>query len=315
MNPPPPTEVVIPSFNGLDRLRRAIAALDREAGAARVCVVDNGSTDGTVESLSAEFPEVRLVALDRNLGFGAAVNRGVASSEATLVVLLNNDAVVEPGFVAAMQSAQATSGAEMVAGCMLDRSGTIETLGAQIDTSLIAYDYLHGRAWQADAHRSSLEPVIGPSGGAALFERAAFSSVGGFDERIFAYLEDVELAIRMRSEGMRLALAPEARAVHEHSSTLGSGSDRKNYLLGWSRGYLLRRHGAAMGRQERLRGALIETVTYAGKAAIDRNLGVIRGRVAAARIDDGRLPTDLVRLPMLDLSVTEALRRRLGRRR
>lgn len=311
----PATEVVIPTFNGIERLLRTLASLALDGNAASVCVVDNGSTDGTVEALRADHPGVRIVALAENLGFGAAVNRGMESSEAALVVLLNNDAVAEPGFVSALQRAQLETGAEMVAGCLLDRAGAIDTLGTQIDSSLIAYDYLHGHEWQPGIDRLVPEPVLGPSGGAALLDRAAVLSLGGFDERIFAYLEDVELAIRMRLAGMGLAIAADARAVHEHSGTLGSGSDRKNYLLGWSRGYLLRRHGARLGLRDRLRGALIEATTYAGKAAIDRNFGVLRGRVAASRTGIGeRLDTDPSRLPTLELSVAGALRRRLGRR-
>lgn len=307
------TEVVIPTFNGLAVLRESLAALAGE-GATGVCVVDNGSSDGTVTALRTEFPACRVVPLSRNLGFGAAVNRGIETSEADHVVLLNNDAIVRPGFVGSLLEAGARSGAEMVAGCLVARDGSIETLGTQIDQSLIAYDHLHSRPWRADAGGRDPEPVLGPCGGAALFEREAFLSVGGFDERIFAYLEDVELGIRMRLAGMRLAVAPDAVAVHEHSSTLGSGSERKNYLLGWSRGYILRRHGAKLTRRSRVRGAAIESVVYAGKAAIDRNLGAIRGRLRAARIEDERLTGDLAGVPLLELSIAEALRRRLARR-
>lgn len=312
----PPTEVVIPTFDGLPRLRRALASLTRGGDRAAVCVVDNGSSDGTVDALRVEFPDVRVVALDENHGFGVAMNRGIASSEASLVILLNNDAVAEPGFVRALQDAQTSAGAEMVAACLIDRAGAIDTLGTQIDGSLIAYDYLLGHEWQPDIDRRVPEPVLGPSGGAAMLDREAFMSVGGFDERIFAYLEDVELAIRMRLAGMRLTIAPAARAVHEHSGTLGSGSARKNYLLGWSRGYLLRRHGAQLGARAKVRGALVEGVTHSGKAVIDRNLGSARGRVAASRGPEVEpYGGDIDRLPVLELGVADALRRRLGRRR
>lgn len=307
---------MIPTFDGLGPLRRALGALAGEpGGGAAVCVVDNGSSDGTADAVRSEFPAVRVVGLERNLGFGTAVNRGVETSEAELVVLLNNDAVAGAGFVGALISAQRGSGAEMVAGCLLDSSGAIETLGAQADQSLIAYDYLNGMPWSSDAPATRPEQVLGPCGGAALFEREAFLSVGGFDEKIFAYLEDVELAIRMRLAGMRLELAPEATAVHEHSGTLGKGSARKNELLGWSRGYLLHRHGRRMASPARVRGAVLEAVTYAGKAAIDRNLGVVRGRASARSLKGERLATDLSPLPLVQLGLAEALRRRLGRRR
>ena len=75
------------------------------------------------------------------------------------------------------------------------------------------------------------------------FDRATFLSVGGFDESLFAYWEDVDLVLRLRRLGLRCALAPEAIGDHEHSATLGSGSARKNYLMGYGRGYVLRKWG------------------------------------------------------------------------
>ena len=99
---------------------------------------------------------------------------------------------------------------------------------------------------------------LGPSGAAAAFDRAAFLECGGFDERLFAYWEDVDLVLRLRLAGARCVLVPDARAVHSHSATLGSGSARKNYLTGFGRGYVLRKWGVlsgqARGRRGRARG-------------------------------------------------------------
>jgi GT2 family glycosyltransferase len=308
-------EVVIPSFNGLGRLRTALDALARQTRPHSVCIIDNGSVDGTVEWLARKHPSVRVLALERNLGFGAAVNRGVRSSDVELVVLLNNDAVAEPEFIAELLLARDRAGAGVVAGCLVDRDERIETLGVQVDRSLIAYDYRHGERWRADLSEDPHEPVLGPSGGAALFEREIFLAAGGFDERLFAYLEDVELAIRLRQAGVSLALAPKAKAVHEHSGTLGARSSSKNYLLGWGRGYLLAKHGAGLGVSDRLRGYAIDAVTYTGKAVIDRDLGSIRGRLSAR--SRSRATPQRAILPdecLLDLSTAAGLRRRLRRR-
>jgi GT2 family glycosyltransferase len=210
-------------------------------------------------------------------------------------------------------AAQAASGAEMVAGCLARPDRRIESLGVEVDRSLIAYDVGYGEPLDGVAERHP-DPPLGPSGGAGAFLRDAFHSVGGFDEGFFAYLEDVDLGIRMRMAGMRCALAPGAIAWHEHSATLGSGSAAKNRLMGSGRGRLARKYGANIGARDRARGHLIDAIAYAGKAVIDRNLGAVRGRLAAAR--GPREPVDprFANVPLTDRGVIASLRLRLARR-
>ena len=149
--------------------------------------------------------------------------------------------------------------------------------------------------------------------------RDAFERMGGFDESIFAYLEDADLAIRMRLEGMVIGFAPDAIVWHEHSATLGSGSAAKNELMGYSRRYLLWKHGRGLSPGRRLQAHLTDTVVYLGKAAIDRNLGAVRGHVRAWREHRGQprpvADPGFESLPFLELGPFEALARRLDRRR
>ncbi len=121
-------------------------------------------------------------------------------------------------------------------------------------------------------------PPLGPTGGAALFDRSVFEAAEGFDERIFAYLEDVDLALRLRLAGVPCRLAPDARAIHHHSSTLGSGSSAKNLLMGWSRGYMLRRYGILRHPRLASRALFVEVVIALGQVVVDRNATGIRGR-------------------------------------
>ncbi len=142
---------------------------------------------------------------------------------------------------------------------------------------------------------------------------STFLSVGGFDERLFAYWEDVDLVLRLRRLGLRCALAPDARGDHEHSATLGSGSARKNYLMGYGRGYLLRKWQVLAPR--RFAAVLVrESVLCTGQAVVDRNIAGIRGRLRGYRA-----ATELERYPSgLDLGTApgalETLRRRARRR-
>jgi N-acetylglucosaminyl-diphospho-decaprenol L-rhamnosyltransferase len=309
-------EVLIPHRDRAAGLARTLDSLRSQSRPAAVCVVDNDSSDGTIEMLAHRYPEVRVVELDRNLGFGAALNRGIAGSAADLVALINNDAVADPAFVELLVAEAERTGADMVAGCLRSPAGPVESLGVEVDRSLTTYDVGHGLA---DPSLYDGPPPLGPSGGAALFDRAAFERVGGFDEGFFAYLEDVALAIRMRLAGARCGLAAGAVAWHEHSGTLGARSDAKNELLGFSRGRLLWKYGSSLTASERLRGQATDAIVYAGKAVIDRNLGSVRGRLRARREHRGRRrpgPEAAFRdLPVADLGLRESLGRRLGRRR
>ncbi|MGI9021620.1 MAG: glycosyltransferase family 2 protein [Solirubrobacterales bacterium] len=309
-------EVLIPHHNRAEGLRRTLESLRAQTLPASVCVIDNASTDDTPDVL-ASFPDVRCLRLDRNAGFGAAVNRGARSSEADLIILLNNDAVADSRFVERLVGAQRASGAEMVAGCLREPGGRIDSLGVQLDCSLLAYDHLHGAEY--DALPAEVDAPLAPSGGACAYLRDAFLSVGGFDEAIFAYLEDAELGLRMRKEGMRCVAAPGAFAWHEHSGTLGARSAAKNELLGRSRAYLLWKHGGTLGARERARGALVDATVAVGKLAIDHDLGMVRGYLRSWREQRGeRRPAPelatLEHVPLARFGLREALRRRLARR-
>lgn len=312
----PDVEVVIPTHEGAARLRRALRSLAVQTTPAAVRVVVNGSRDGTVGMLASEFPQVEVLELPHNIGFGAAINRAVARSTAALIVLMNDDAEADPRFVERMAAAWRDSGAEMVAGCMRTPTGRVETLGVIVDRSLNAYDAGFGSSYPPTGEEVS--PILGPSGGAAGYARDAFARAGGFDETLFAYLEDVDLAIRMRLAGMRCAPAPDAFVWHAHSATLGARSARKNELLGFAREYLLWKHGAGLSIPERARARALDLVVYSGKLVFDRDLGAVRGAWRArGRVRARPRPPANPALPGLlaDLTAREQLARRLARRR
>jgi GT2 family glycosyltransferase len=308
-------EVLIPHHQGRERLRLALDSLRRQTAEPAVCVIDNGSADGSREMLAAEHPAVRVLELGVNRGFGAAVNAGARSSEASMLCLLNNDAQADERFVEELLAVAKRARAEAVAGCLRLPDGTIDSAGVQVDRSLVAYDHLHGETYPPP---DGALPPLGPCGGAAAFEREAFLRLGGFDEGFFAYLEDVDLAIRLCQEGMSCAIAPRAFAWHRHAGTLGAGSSGKNRLLGRGRGRLLWKHGTGLTVGARARGAFIDAVTYSGQIVLDRNLGAVRGRLEERRAHRGRErpgAADIESLPLLRLSALQALRLRWGRGR
>jgi N-acetylglucosaminyl-diphospho-decaprenol L-rhamnosyltransferase len=310
--------VVVPSCNKAEMLALLLESLSRQTIEHEVVVVDNGSTDGTRELLATRFPHVSLLALPENIGFGRAINRGVSGTRAETLVFVNNDAVCEPDFLERLCAGLApTEGIVMTAGVLLKAEDpeTIDSAGIMFDRTLLAFDYLHGEP--AGRLAVELPGPLGASGGAGAFARSAFDAVGGFDENFFAYLEDVDLAVRLISAGGRCRLAPGARAFHRHSATLGSGSARKNELMGWSRGYMLAKY--RMHRRPALfvRAALAELAIASAQLVLDRTAVGVLARVRGFRAGL-RAPTEgLPDLPEVArrISLAEALRRRAARRR
>jgi GT2 family glycosyltransferase len=303
-------EVVVPHQSRWDLLSRLIDSLERQTVRPAICVVDNASTDDTLAEL-AKRPEIRVIANAENVGFGRAVNAGMRSSQADFVITLNNDMVAEPDFIESMVRELQSAPDLAVAAIQLGTGGRIDTVGVALDQSLCAYDVGFGLK-PSELAQDQLVP-LGPSGGAAGYRREVFLRFGGYDEHIFAYLEDADLALRMRADGITYRLATDAVVIHAHSATLGSGSKGKNRLMGWSRGYLLWKYGRQLPLTAKLRGAAIDGVVYLGQLVIDRNAGALQGRrqARAERPPGGQLSIELA---TNHLGLIAALKRRLGRR-
>ncbi|HEV7615628.1 MAG TPA: glycosyltransferase [Solirubrobacterales bacterium] len=304
--------VYIPNFNGSARLGRTLRSLREQSRPIDVVVVDNGSHDDSLELLREEFPEVAVLALEQNLGFGPAINRAVGEHPADPLILLNNDAEAEPRFVEALLDA-AAEGVQAVAGVLLQERdpGLIDSAGVVADRTLMGFDYLHGEPLAALAGAPA---PLGPTGGAALYAHAAFAAVGGFDERIFLYYEDLDLALRLAAAGASCRLAGEARAVHAYSASLGAKSGQKFAHTGWSRGYMLRRYGVMASPRDAVRALAVEGALSAGQLLLDRSAAGLRGRLRGWRDGAGLEPRPLDRGRLLDLSAREALALRRRRR-
>jgi glycosyltransferase involved in cell wall biosynthesis/GT2 family glycosyltransferase len=307
----PSASVIIPTVGG-ERLARVLASL---GGGHQTIVVDNGSEGGAVAQACERFEDVEVTRLESNEGYTRAVNLGVERADGDAIVLLNDDCVCDPGFVEAITGAlDPPSGVAMAAGVMRDwrDRDRIDSAGMELDETLLVFDYLNGEP--VSVLENGVRDPIGPSGAAAAFDRATFRSVGGFDENLFAYWEDVDLVLRLRRLGLHCVLAEAAIGDHEHSATLGSGSARKNFLMGYGRGYVLRKWGVVNAR--RLGPVLLrEAVLCAGQAAIDRNLAGVRGRVRGYReaASSERYPQD-VDLHSAPGGAMTTLRRRVARR-
>ncbi len=229
----PLVSIIVINWNGRRWLERCLESLAAQTYAAKeIILVDNGSTDDSVAWVTQHFPAVRLICNAQNRGFGAACNQGIRAAQGAYVALLNNDAWAEPEWLAELVTAldSGSAGLGMAASKMLlaDRPQVIDSTGICVDRSGIVWDRLGGTV--DDQSETPLE-VFGPCGGAALYRRALFEELGGFDETFLVYLEDVDLAWRARWRGWRAIYVPSARVYHAHSSTAQEGSAFKTYHL------------------------------------------------------------------------------------
>jgi GT2 family glycosyltransferase len=237
--------IVIPNFNGRELLRECLTALgagipEEDAGLepradtaevsiARIVVVDNGSTDGSVAMVRADFPAVRLLANADNRGFTPAINQGVAATTAPWVLLLNNDAILTPGALATLWRA-ARDAAPTVAGIQpllvaADDLAIVDSAGIGVGRRFRTFDLLMGRP----AALAPKEPreIWGGCAAALLVRREAFDRAGGFDEEFFVELDDVDFAFRARWLGYTFVLEPRAVVRHYRSSSAPKHVHRK----------------------------------------------------------------------------------------
>lgn len=283
--------VVIPTLDARELLLRTLASLhEQTAPAARIVVVDNASGDGTAQAVRDGYPAVEIRRLERNHGFGRAINRGLEGIEADVLVLVNNDVVCEPSFLAEICAPLADPRVGMVAGVLLQEADTsrIDTAGIEVDPTLRAWEVLPNEPLEALA--TAPEP-IGPCGGAAAYRLEAFRAVGGFDEAFFAYWEDVDLALRLRLAGWTCRRAEAARAVHRHSGTLGAVSPAVRRLDAFGRGYVLARYRVCeAGLGKRAAVALVDWPAMISHIVFRRELGPLRARLRGQRAGRRRPP-------------------------
>jgi GT2 family glycosyltransferase len=230
-----PVAVVIPSWNCIGDLRPCIEAVRAQSGVGpELFVVDNGSDDGTVPFLERE--RVPHVALSGNIGFSAAVNLGVSRTRAAFVTVLNADTVLEPDCLerlVASLSADPTLGGVQPRILQLERGVRRD----RADPEAILYSLgqaltRDGRGRERDAGRhqgtvtAQRREVFGVCGAACVLRRELLESLGGYDERYFAFCEDVDLNVRARIAGWRFYLEPEAVVWHVGNVAWSAGFRR-----------------------------------------------------------------------------------------
>lgn len=220
--------VVIPTWNGWHLLSPCLQAIRGQSHrAARVIVVDNGSSDDTVRHLAREFPEVEVVALAANAGFAGGCNAGMRTCPDDDVVLLNNDAIPRPEWLRELvAAAHIDHRVGIITSKLLDGDLRIESTGDYLDAFSVPSH--RGKGHVDDGEYDAERNILSACAGAVLLRRDLLDDIGDLDEAFFAYYEDVDLSLRARLAGWEVAYAP--LAVVEHS-----GSATSNAMPGFRR--------------------------------------------------------------------------------
>ncbi len=229
----PRVSLIIVNWNGRHLLTQCLPGVFCQSfDDYEVVLFDNGSTDGSIEWVEANFGQVRVLRSQRNLGFARGNNEAIRATTGEYVATLNNDAVPDFEWLTAMvQAAESSPQVGMCAAKMVrahDQT-VMDACGIVVDRAGIAWNRYAG---ERERPEKDPYPVFGPCAGAALYRRTMLEQVGLFDESYFMYYEDVDLAWRAQRAGWQCLYVPTARVVHRHSGTAGEGSPLKGYLLG-----------------------------------------------------------------------------------
>lgn len=215
--------IVIPNYNGIKYVETCLDALKKQTMKdVEILVIDNGSTDGSLELVQEKYPEVALVSMGTNTGFCGAVNEGIRRSQSPYVLLLNNDTQAAPTFVEELYGAIERD--EQIFSCsakMLqyhDRS-RIDDAGDYY--CALGWAYARGKGAPAEKYDRA-DDIFFSCAGAAIYRKSILDQIGSFDENHFAYLEDADIGYRARIYGYRNRYVPQAVVYHVGSASSGS---------------------------------------------------------------------------------------------
>lgn len=230
--------VVILNWNGRRHLERYLpSVVAHTEGDAEVVVADNGSTDDSLQWLRLNYPDVRVIRLDRNYGFAGGYNRALREVESEYVLLLNSDVEVTAGWwqplveVLDTESDVAAVAPKLLADMERTKFEYAGAAGGFID--YLGYPFCRGRILSnVEEDRGQYDnrrDIFWASGAAMCCRREVFESFGGFDEDFFAHMEEIDLQWRMQLAGWRIVVEPKSVVYHLGGGTLPASS-RKIFL-------------------------------------------------------------------------------------
>lgn len=215
--------IVIPNYNGKHFMEPCLSSLSKQTYKNfHILVVDNASSDGSIEYMEENYPDIELIKLQKNYGFSKAVNIGIQHSRTPYVILLNNDTTVDTRYVEEMVKAIEKSPKifsvsskmiQMYHPELIDSAGDLYTL--------LGWGVCRG-CGRPVSNYQKYDEIFTACAGAAIYRRSVFDEIGYFDENHFAYLEDIDIGYRARIYGYYNMYCPTALVYHVGSGTSGS---------------------------------------------------------------------------------------------
>lgn len=229
--------IIIPTYNGLKHLETCFDSLRNqkfnsfsEKPEVRIILVDNGSTDGSLEFTNKNYPEVEVIGLEKNYGFAKAVNEGIKyalkDERVKRILLLNNDIECEEYFLEEMLKGFTEDFIGSVACKMMNYYNRDVFDDAGDFIKLIGSPYARGHGEKDTGQYDKPEFIFGACAGAAMYRRKIFDVIGFLDEDFFAYYEDVDFSFRIQLAGYKCFYNPKAICYHKRGATSG-------YTSGW----------------------------------------------------------------------------------
>lgn len=253
-------DIIVVSYNTRELLRACLASVSRakgESNGVRAFVVDNASGDGSPDMVRREFPETTLIALDQNIGFGPANNRGLRAGGGEYLLFLNSDAELKPGALRALVDVLDANARCVAAGPRLEYpDGRFQPSCRRFPTFLRSvwntaglqrrfpsrFRSLH--SWLAEKEHIDGAKVDMVSGACFLLRRSYLESIGGFDEKLFLYEEEMDVMLPARARGGEVHYCAGAVVIHHHGASSGEqeSSDASLFHLYKSKYYTFRKH-------------------------------------------------------------------------
>jgi GT2 family glycosyltransferase len=224
--------IIIPNFNTKELLKKCLKSIKK----AETIVVDNGSTDGSVEMIKKEFPEVIPIENHKNLGFAKAVNQGIKCAKGDYILVLNSDTEVKNGALKCLVDfARQHPEAGIVGARLLNPDGSIQPSIYHFPTIFRAIkEFWFGQKGSYEKYYVIGEDPVSVdavTGAAMLIPRKTIEKVGLFDERYFMYFEDLDYCRRVKKAGLKVYYLPEARIIHFHGKSSISVGEKSYYWL------------------------------------------------------------------------------------
>jgi GT2 family glycosyltransferase len=236
--------VIVLSWNGMDYLEACLnAVLSQDYPDFEIIVVDNDSVDGSANFVAERYPQVQLIRNERNLGFAAGNNVGLRAAAGDILVLLNQDTAVQPGWLAALATTLEDETVGIVGCKILYPDGeTIQHAGGYLDWPL-GLSFHHGCEERDTGQYDQARDVEYVTAAAMGIRRSVLATTGPFDEGFFpGYFEDADLCFRAQAAGYRVVYTPDAVVVHHESGSFERTLHGKPYLVFRSRFRFIFKH-------------------------------------------------------------------------